>query len=79
VAGRANIDGRPFDGSAAQAATSIVKWLGEPGKVIWCLYDEAPIKPWRVDVRAATEMVERETRSRVIELRHTEEHRLFAD
>lgn len=77
MAGRANIDGRPFDGSAARAATDIIKWLGEPEKVIWCLYDEAPIKPWRVDTRAATEMVERETRSKVTELRHTEEHRLF--
>jgi len=77
VAGRANIDGRPFDGSAAEAATQICKWLGEPAEVIWCLHDEAPIKPWRIDTRAATEMVERNTKSRIKTLHHTKPYQLF--
>lgn len=40
IAGRANLNGRPFDGSAAMFATKLVKWMGEPEKVIWCLHDE---------------------------------------
>lgn len=78
VAGRANFNGRPFDGSAAEAATQICKWLGEPAQVIWCLHDEAPIKPWRIDTRAAEEMVEKCTRSKVRHLLPATEERLFA-
>jgi hypothetical protein len=66
IAGRANLNGRPYDGSAAGFATEVCRWLGQPERVIWCLHDDAPIKPWSVDVRAATEMVERETRGRVV-------------
>jgi hypothetical protein len=40
IAGRANLNGRPFDGSAATFATNMVKWMGMPEKVIWCLHDE---------------------------------------
>ncbi|KAI8179423.1 Phenol 2-monooxygenase [Colletotrichum sp. SAR 10_75] len=68
IAGRANLNGRPFDGSAAQFAVQVSKLLGEPKKVIWCLHDEAPIKPWTVDVSPATQAVERETGSKVTAL-----------
>lgn len=68
IAGRGNLNGRPFDGSAAEFATMISKLLGEPRRVIWSLHDESPIKPWRVDVRVATEMLEKNTTSRVMEL-----------
>lgn len=78
MAGRANFNGRPYDGSAAEAATAICRMLGEPEKVIWCLHDEAPIKPWRIDTAAATEMVEKETKSRVIDLQHTQVYRVFS-
>jgi hypothetical protein len=44
IAGRANLNGRPFDGSAAQFATSISHWLGEPKMVVWCLHYDSPIK-----------------------------------
>jgi hypothetical protein len=40
IAGRANFNGRPFDGSAAEFAVQKIKWIGEPQKVIWCLHDE---------------------------------------
>lgn len=40
IAGRANLNGRPFDGSAAQFAVKEVEWLGSPSKVIWALHDE---------------------------------------
>ncbi|KAJ5660877.1 uncharacterized protein N7484_000249 [Penicillium longicatenatum] len=40
IAGRANLNGRPFDGSAATFATNLVRWMGMPEKVIWCLHDE---------------------------------------
>lgn len=40
IAGRANCNGRPFDGSAAAFALQEVGWLGQPEKVIWCLHDE---------------------------------------
>lgn len=69
AAGRANLNGRPYDGSAAAFATQVCRWLGEPDTVVWCLHDEAPIKPWSVDVKPATEMVERETQSRVLDLK----------
>lgn len=41
IAGRANLNGRPFDGSAAEFAAMKLDWLGKPSKVIWCLHDEA--------------------------------------
>lgn len=77
IAGRANIDGRPFDGSAAEAATSISRWLGEPSKVIWCLHDESPIKPWRIKTDAAKELVESKTKSRVTDLQPVKVYNLF--
>ncbi|THX49389.1 hypothetical protein D6D06_08572 [Aureobasidium pullulans] len=79
IAGRANIDGRPFDGSAAEAATMIGKLLGQPERVIWCLHDEAPIKPWTIDTTAATDMIQSKTRSRVMELRPAQPYNLFVD
>ncbi|KAF9871028.1 2, 4-dichlorophenol 6-monooxygenase [Colletotrichum karsti] len=68
IAGRANLNGRPFDGSAAQFAVQVSKLLGEPKKVIWCLHDDAPIKPWTVNVSPATEAIEKDTGSKVREL-----------
>jgi hypothetical protein len=40
IAGRANFNGRPFNGSAAEFAVSEIKWLDNPKHVIWCLHDE---------------------------------------
>ena len=40
IAGRGNLNGRPFDGSAAQFASNEVRWLGNPSSVIWCLHDD---------------------------------------
>lgn len=77
IAGRGNLNGRPFDGSAAEFATMISRHLGEPQRVIWCLHDESPIKPWRVDVRTATEMLEKHTKSRVVELEPARKWHLF--
>ncbi|KLU91661.1 hypothetical protein MAPG_10179 [Magnaporthiopsis poae ATCC 64411] len=77
VAGRANLNGRPYDGSAADFITEKIKWLGEPGTVIWSLHDESAIKPFRVDTAAATEKVQRETSSRVKTLTHAVPTELF--
>jgi len=79
IAGRANLNGRPFDGSAAQFATSVSQWLGEPEMVIWSLHDDSPIKPWTVDVSPATKLVEERTRSKVISLEPGESTVLFDD
>ncbi|CAK7207624.1 hypothetical protein SEUCBS139899_010434 [Sporothrix eucalyptigena] len=68
IAGRANLDGRPWQGSAAEFAVQQVKWLGEPTTVIWCLHDRGPLKPYYIDTKAATEAVQRETASKVIDL-----------
>jgi len=68
IAGRANLNGRPYDGSAAQFAVDVSRWLGEPETAIWCLHDGAPIKPWSVDVGPATRLLEEQTRSRVVSL-----------
>jgi hypothetical protein len=40
IAGRGNLNGRPFEGSAAEFALEEVHWLDQPEKVIWCLHDE---------------------------------------
>ncbi|KAL0939307.1 uncharacterized protein CTRU02_205917 [Colletotrichum truncatum] len=40
IAGRANLNGRPFVGSAAEFAAQQIQWLGQPSQVIWCLQDE---------------------------------------
>ncbi|KAK5702312.1 hypothetical protein LTR17_022426 [Elasticomyces elasticus] len=77
VAGRANFNGRPFDGTAAEAATHICKWLGEPSQVIWCLHDDAPIKPWRIDTGAAERMIEQTTKSKVRHLTPATKSTLF--
>jgi hypothetical protein len=77
IAGRANLNGRPFDGSAAQFAVKVSQWLGEPEKVIWCLHDDAPIKPWTVDVKPATDLVQAQTRSQVLNLTLAEPTTIF--
>ncbi|KAM3065582.1 hypothetical protein ACMFMG_011294 [Clarireedia jacksonii] len=40
IAGRANLNGRPWDGSAAQFAVKQLEWLGKPRRVFWSLHDE---------------------------------------
>lgn len=77
IAGRGNLNGRPFDGSAAQFATKEVKWLGEPVKIIWCLHDKGAINPKYVDVTAATTMVEEETKSVVLDMDHNKAYTIF--
>lgn len=69
IAGRANLCGRPFDGSAAEFAAMKVEWLGRPEQVIWCLHDEACIPPWRINTAAATEAVEKNGRTKVLDLK----------
>ncbi|KAE8421102.1 hypothetical protein BDV36DRAFT_305334 [Aspergillus pseudocaelatus] len=77
IAGRANLNGRPFNGSAADFATELMRWLGEPERVIWCLHDECLIKPYRIDTTAATAAVESGTRTRVVDLRSGEPYVLY--
>jgi hypothetical protein len=40
IAGRANLNGRPFNGPAAGFAAELLRWRGEPERVTWCLHDE---------------------------------------
>ncbi|KAF2851804.1 hypothetical protein T440DRAFT_507199 [Plenodomus tracheiphilus IPT5] len=77
IAGRANLNGRPYNGSAAQFAVKQVEWLGKPEKVIWCLHDESLIAPFRVDTSAATEAIETETKAEVVELSYAKPYTLF--
>ncbi|KAL3480490.1 hypothetical protein BJX99DRAFT_244241 [Aspergillus californicus] len=77
IAGRGNLNGRPFDGSAAQFALEEVRWLDEPPSVIWCLHDESAIKPYRTDTSAATAMMEQNSTSRLAHLTHGAPFRLF--
>ncbi|KAM0387376.1 hypothetical protein ACHAQC_010745 [Fusarium culmorum] len=65
IAGRGNLNGRPFDGSAAQFAVKLSKLLGEPKKMIWCMHDDMPIPPRSLNFRPATQAIESETSSRV--------------
>ncbi|CAK7215958.1 hypothetical protein SBRCBS47491_002668 [Sporothrix bragantina] len=70
IAGRANLNGRPWEGSAAEFAVQEMQWLGEPTTAIWCLHDRAPLKPYYIETKAATEAVQRETRTKVVDLEH---------
>jgi hypothetical protein len=72
IAGRGNLNGRPYNGSAAEFATMVSKLLDEPCQVIWSLHDQSPMKPWKIDVRAATDMLEKHTKSRVLDLEPTQ-------
>ncbi|KAI8177249.1 xylosidase arabinofuranosidase [Colletotrichum sp. SAR 10_65] len=40
IAGRANLNGRPYNGSAASFAVDEIRWLSQPKKVYWCLHDD---------------------------------------
>ncbi|GKU14170.1 beta-lactamase protein [Fusarium langsethiae] len=77
IAGRGNLNGRPFDGSAAQFAVKLSKLLGEPKKVIWSMYDDMPIQPKTLKLEPATELLEKETRSRVTTLQPGAVAKLF--
>lgn len=63
--GRANHNGRPFDGSAADYTEKLVKWIGFPPKVIWCLHDERALNPKFTDTKAATENINSKTSNKV--------------
>lgn len=77
VAGRANLNGRPFDGSGAQFMKQQLKWLGEPAKVVWCMHDDSCIKPLSTDTRAADEMVAKETKCELWTLEPGKRYELF--
>ncbi|KAH6842259.1 hypothetical protein B0I37DRAFT_381528 [Chaetomium sp. MPI-CAGE-AT-0009] len=77
IAGRPNFNGRPFDGSAAEFAVQEINWIGQPPRVVWCLHDQGPLKPFSVDTRAATELVHRNTSTQVVELGHGEIFKVF--
>ncbi|ESU17398.1 hypothetical protein FGSG_10653 [Fusarium graminearum PH-1] len=72
IAGRANLNGRPFDGSAAEFAAMKVGWLGNPSQVIWCLHDEACIPPWRIHTEAATKSVEENGKTKILKMVHAQ-------
>ncbi|KAH7109209.1 hypothetical protein EDB81DRAFT_704766 [Dactylonectria macrodidyma] len=77
IAGRGNLNGRPFDGSAAQFAVDELEWLGFPPTVIWCLHDDSAVKPLRVDTKPATELVEAKTQCKVMDLKPAVTYKLF--
>ncbi|KAL3473186.1 hypothetical protein BJX99DRAFT_201827 [Aspergillus californicus] len=78
IAGRANLNGRPFDGSGAQFAVEQLKWLGKPRRVIWALHDESLVPPFSVDTQPAADLVKRETGAEVVDLPYAEPHVLFS-
>ncbi|KAH7187984.1 hypothetical protein DER44DRAFT_852964 [Fusarium oxysporum] len=77
AAGRANLNGRPFDGSAAEFLVKKAKWIGEPKKIIWCLHDKSLVKPFSVDTTAATAAIERETQSVIQDLVPGQKYKVF--
>ncbi|GKT64408.1 beta-lactamase domain protein [Colletotrichum tofieldiae] len=77
IAGRANHNGRPFEGSAAQFAVKELQWLQEPKKVIWCLHDESLLPPFKVDTAPAAQLVKQETKVEVVDLPYAEPYILF--
>lgn len=78
IFGRANLNGRPFGGSSAEFVRDVVKWVGEPAAVIYCQHDKHPFPaPNSVDTTAATELLHKETGTRVIDLEVGHLFRLF--
>lgn len=77
MAGRANLNGRPFDGSAAEFALKETRWLQEPDKIIWCLHDRSPLNPKFMDTTVATALIESETKSRILALEPAKSYDLF--
>ncbi|KAF0637908.1 hypothetical protein FPSE5266_03750 [Fusarium pseudograminearum] len=65
--GRANLNGRPFQGSAAEFLVKQTKWLGEPNNVFFCLHDVNIIKPFTVDITGAKRLIEQETPGKAID------------
>lgn len=72
IAGRANLNGKPFDGSASEFAVRKIKWLHEPQRAVWCLHDQSPLKPYYIDTKAATNLVHKETKTRILDLNPAE-------
>ncbi|KAK2025531.1 hypothetical protein LX32DRAFT_665913 [Colletotrichum zoysiae] len=64
--GRGNLDGRPFNGSAAELLTKQAKLLEEPANIYFCLHDENLIKPYACNVTPAKNMIEQSTSSKVV-------------
>lgn len=69
VAGQGNLNGRPVSYSAADFIVEELKMLREPARVMWCLCDDSPVKPYRVITsgeEGVTSKVKRETTCQVI-------------
>jgi hypothetical protein len=79
IAGRANHNGRPFDGSAADYAEKLVNRIGMPPKIIWCLHDERALNPKFIDTKAATEKINSKTSSKVRDLGHNKAYKVFGE
>ncbi|KPI34677.1 uncharacterized protein AB675_45 [Cyphellophora attinorum] len=75
--GRANHNGRPFQGSAAQFLTNQLQWLGNPPEVFFSLHDKSIIKPYYTDTTAAKLMMERDGRTRVVDTELGKQYELF--
>ncbi|KAL4733294.1 hypothetical protein BDV11DRAFT_210323 [Aspergillus similis] len=78
IAGRANHNGRPFDGSAAEFAVKQLEWLGRPRKVIWSLHDESLLAPFSVDTRPAVEAVQTKVGASVVDLPYAKPYVIFS-
>lgn len=80
VAGQGNLNGRPVSHSPADFVVQELKVLGEPERVMWCLCDELPIKPFRsltTGRDGVTEKVGRETQSQVVSVSHGEMYKVW--
>lgn len=77
MAGRANLNGRPFDGSAAEFALKETRWIGEPDKVIWCLHDRSPLNPKFMDTTSVDALIEKETKTKIWSLEPAKTYDLF--
>lgn len=80
VAGQGNLNGRPVSSSGADFMVQQLKLLLEPPRVMWCLCDDSPVKPYRVITsgeQGVTAKVERETASRVIQIQHGTPYQLW--
>ncbi|KAG7527530.1 hypothetical protein FFLO_06845 [Filobasidium floriforme] len=68
AAGQPCVNGDGYTGTANEFVLDCLERLGQPRKVAWCLHDQSPLPPQRIDTSTLEERVGRETKTKVMTL-----------